>query len=102
MGKEKRWKFNVKTEFKNVVKDFYKDQANPDKEKLGSHPSGTLTKENRTFSESSSIYNSIEDGIPGHEYECEAYIRLKVDDGRNPDYHWHFTETNNFSLPSND
>ena len=98
-GKEK-WKFNVTTEFKNTVKNFYNCQV--DKEALGSHPSGTLTKENRTFSKSSSIYNSIEDGEPGVSYECEAYITIEVDDGRNPDSDWHFIETNSFRLPRND
>ncbi len=99
MGTEK-WKYNVKTEFKNTVKDFYKGQQNQDKEELGSNPLGTLTKENRTFSESGSIYNSIEDGEHGFQYECEAYIRLTVDDGRNPDYHWFFTETNELGSPN--
>ena len=82
------------TEFKNTVKNFYNDGG--DKEELGSHPTGALTKDNRTFSKSSSIYNSIEDGELGERYECEAYIRLTVKDGRNPDSHWHFIETNTF------
>lgn len=90
----------VTTEYKNTIWDFWGPGAHkqepPWDQQQG--PSKTLSKNDRSFSDSGSISNSLVGGAePDGEYLCGAYVRLVVSANRRQD-HYHFEPSHTFRL----
>ena len=89
--------YNVTTEFKNTIQDFWGQGAHKQVPPVGDEagPSGFLSTDNRSFVESGSISNSLVGGVKDKiGYDCAAYIRIKVSDRLADD--WHFIHTARF------
>lgn len=89
-GNNERKQHNITTECKNTI--FGLGQAGA-KVVPGRDPSGTISKNNRSFSDSDSISNTLEGGEPGKLYRCEAYVRIIVHGALAREDHYHLTNT---------
>ena len=90
--------YNVTTEFKNTIQDFWGPGAHKQAPPVGDEagPSGFLSADNRSFVESGSISNSLVGGADDEfGYNCAAYIRLTVSARLRDD--WHFIHTEFFA-----
>ena len=89
-GNNERKQHNITTECKNTIFDLGQDGA---KVEPGRDPSGTISKNNRSFSDSDSISNTLEKGVSGRKYRCEAYVRIIVHGALAREDHYHLTNT---------
>ena len=79
-GNDKKKKFSVSTEVRNTIHGLDNSPPQGDTDTLG--------KDNFYFRDSGTVSASLSKGVTGRKYECEAYVRIVVDDGHDQDHYF--------------